>query len=464
MTLLPLIKFSATLFLVPSLSRRQSGVLHRWLVEAGNTAHSKASRMAGFALALILTACGLAMAQEMNVPGNWQHKQVGGQQIFISPSGTEGVSINPAPELASLGEPGKVLQNVLDQFKMQYPTMKVTASCQSSTNMAVAFIQRPGNTGPVSERVMASTGKGDATIILFWAPTATFDVEDRKLTGGQPSCPAMANKQVHPLPNNQVYPRGRTSGSAQNNWTPVPSSAQGPIPLSPLEGGKCKTVAPAGWRVTDQNNDGTTISLTSADGRLMSSYGALALNSGQARGLYGPQFRTPEAFLLYVVGMMTKEQAWMAGQEEQVGSYRAMHFTTASRRGYALVYRFPIAADPGGYGLILRIAIGSANDVRTVGIAGAVAAATECQAVTHPSTGPVWHAPKDDHGTGRTGRGSDGDLAGTYNAQLGTGWVHDGACRNYNVSVTDDYTSGPEGGGYYKHNGNDTIKLEPGMC
>ncbi len=120
--------------------------------------------------------------------------------------------------------------------------------------------------------------------------------------------------------------------------------------------------------------------------------------------------------------------------------------------------------DPAGYGLIMRIAIGSARDPRSVGVAGAVAAATRCQSITHPSDGPVYHAPRDDHGTGRTGDGGDGDLAGTYNAQLGTGWVHDSAGNNYNVDVTTDYhATGPDGPGYYRQNGNDLIKLDPGL-
>ena len=75
-----------------------------------------------------------------------------------------------------------------------------------------------------------------------------------------------------------------------------------------------------------------------------------------------------------------------------------------------------------------------------------------------------WHAPRDNHGAGSTGRGSDGDIVGDYNAQLGTGWVHDSAGDNYNVDVAGDWSeTGPEGPGFYKRNCNDVTKLEPGL-
>ena len=54
--------------------------------------------------------------------------------------------------------------------------------------------------------------------------------------------------------------------------------------------------------------------------------------------------------------------------------------------------------------------------------------------------------------------------AGTYNAQLGTGWVHDSLGRNYNVDVTSDYdANGPDGPGYYGIVGGTREKLQPGL-
>ncbi|MEI9927974.1 MAG: hypothetical protein WDN44_10190 [Sphingomonas sp.] len=240
----------------------------------------------------------------------------------------------------------------------------------------------------------------------------------------------------------------------------------GPVPLVALDSGNCRTFAPEGWRITDQNKDGTVLSVASPDGRLMASYGGAAFSSGHVAGFYGDQFRSPEAVAHYLLAGLTHEEVQMDPAAETVGVYQAVKFTSATHSGYVLIYRFPVAADPGGFGVILRIAIGAAGDPRSVGVAGAAAAATRCTSTLHPSDGPVYHAPRDgpDHGAGSTGAGSDADMAGTYNAQLGTGWVHDDAGNNYNVDVTNDWHSdGPAGEGFYKRNGNDLIKLTPGL-
>lgn len=245
----------------------------------------------------------------------------------------------------------------------------------------------------------------------------------------------------------------------------VTAAAQGLVPLAPLDSGTCRTFAPEGWRIADQNKDGTVLTTVSPDGRMAASYGGTALSSAHAAGVYGDQFRTPESVARYMAGILTREEVQMDGPPEPVGVYQAWHFTTATHAGYLLLYRFDVPADPGGFGVIVRIAIGAAGDPKSVGVAGAVAAATRCNAVLHPSNGPVYHAPREDHGAGTTVAGGDADMAGTYNAQLGTGWVHDpNTGQNYNVDVTGDWReNGPDGPGYYKQNGNDVTKLVAGL-
>lgn len=266
----------------------------------------------------------------------------------------------------------------------------------------------------------------------------------------------IANAAVSATPTGSAAPEAVTGG--------MPRETVGaPLtPLEPLSAGQCHTFAPAGWRVIDQNKDGTVFTLQSGDGRLSAAYAGAAVGAGLVQGYYGPQYRTPETFALYAVQTITGEPAQQTGAPEPVGPYEAIRFTSASHSGYVLLYRFQVP-DPGGYGVMLRIAIGNAGDAHSVGIAGAVAAAARCTAVLHPSTGPVYRAPRDDHGAGRAG--GDGDMAGTYNAQLGTGWVHDPATgQNYNVDVTSDWReNGPAGPGYYKQNGNDVTKLQPGL-
>jgi hypothetical protein len=263
----------------------------------------------------------------------------------------------------------------------------------------------------------------------------------------------MAGQQMGGQPNN-----AQAAGPVQ-----LVANGRGPVPLEPLQQGQCRTFAPQGWRITDANRDGTVFSLASGDGSMLASYFGAAVGSGQVQGYYGPQYRTPETFAMYAVGVLSNEQAQPTGSEEQVGPYRAIKFSTGARQGYVLLYTFPVP-DPGGYGVVMRIAIAPGNDPSGVSVAGAVAAATRCTAQLHPPPDGGYHASHEGHGAGSTG-GANDDVVGDYNAQLGTGWVHDDACNNYNVDVSGDWTdNGPDGGGFYKRNGNDVTKLKPGLC
>ena len=263
---------------------------------------------------------------------------------------------------------------------------------------------------------------------------------------------------VSPLgPQDSGYERKEVGGLQEVATGP------GPVPLQQLQSGQCRTFAPQGWRIVDQNKDGTVFSLSSGDGRMLASYAGAAIGSGQVQGYYGQQFRTPETFALYAAGVLAGEQARQTGPEQPVGPYKAIPFSTASRQGYALLYSFRVP-DPGGYGVVMRIAAAPAGDQHATGVAGAVAAATRCASTVHPSEGPVWRAPRDAHGAGSTGSGGKGDIVGDYNAQLDTGWVHDDAGNNYNVDVAGDWSeNGPDGPGFYKRNGNDVTKLQPGL-
>jgi hypothetical protein len=243
---------------------------------------------------------------------------------------------------------------------------------------------------------------------------------------------------------------------------------KGPIPLQPLSTGACRTFAPAGWQVTDRNDKGTVFTTASPDGRMIASYAGTAVGRGQVMGLYGPQFRTPETFALWAAGGLAGEPVRQSAAPQRVGPYEALTFAGASRQGYVLVYRFKIPADPLGYGVIMRIAIGDGNDPHSVGVAGAVAATARCAAVVVPSNLPVYHAPDTGGGRGRASgdTGSKGDpFAGTYNAQLGTGWMHDPQTgKPYLIDASADWSdTGPEGAGVYVGKGVDRRKPAGGM-
>ena len=257
------------------------------------------------------------------------------------------------------------------------------------------------------------------------------------------------------------YARDGEGGLQQVKGPGGLAQGRGPVPLRPVQAGQCHTFAPEGWRVVDQNRDGTVFTLASENGGMVASYAGAAIGAGQVQGFYGPQYRTPESFALYAAGVVAGGQARQTGAEEPVGPYRAIRFSTGARQGWILLYTFRVP-DPGGYGVVMRIAAGA--DAHAIGVAGAVAAATRCASTVHPSEGPVWHAPRDSHGAGSTGGARSGDIVGDYNAQLGTGWVHDDAGNVYNVDVSGDWSeNGPDGPGFYKRNGNDVTKLQPGL-
>ncbi len=246
-------------------------------------------------------------------------------------------------------------------------------------------------------------------------------------------------------------------------------SSSGPVPLAPLNAQQCTTFAPNGWSVTDVDDKSSTFSVANGDRSQMASYGGLGVNSGQASGVYGPQWTSPEAFISFVTQSLTGAQPQLTPQEN-FGLYQVASIQAGSYSGYVLYYRFdnPDPNDPGSYGLIFRVALAS-GDQKSVAAAGSVAAAIRCMTQFHPSAQWEVHA-SDSHGTGSSkncqeqGNCDDADLAGTYNAQLGTGWAHDSLGRNYNVDVTTDYDdNGPDGPGYYAIVGGTREKLQGGL-
>lgn len=148
-------------------------------------------RMAKFSLAvlaLLLPSTAWSQAN-FNIPPDWQHNQQNGMQIFRAPGRNEGFSINPAPGMASLGAPEKILETILNQYQEQYPELRILATCTVSPSMAMAFFQRSSAGALLGERMMVGTGQGTATVTVLWAPAEIFAAEDLKITGGNPACP-----------------------------------------------------------------------------------------------------------------------------------------------------------------------------------------------------------------------------------------------------------------------------------
>ena len=63
----------------------------------------------------------------------------------------------------------------------------------------------------------------------------------------------------------------------------------------------------------------------------------------------------------------------------------------------------------------------------------------------------------------RASRSTSRRFAGTYNVQLGTGYVHSDTGQNFIVDLATDYhQTGPDAPGYYVMVGNGLQKAEPG--
>ncbi len=274
--------------------------------------------------------------------------------------------------------------------------------------------------------------------------------------GGNPAAPAPIGAV------STVGTAGRPAGAARAGARTI-----SPLPLKRLSATHCFTFAPEGWRVTDSNAEGTVFGAASPNGDKIAGYMVSGVNGGVARsGYYGPQYRTSDDYALYIVSnAMIREEARYVGEAKTFGYYRVLEFSSAHRRGYVLLYTLPLPGDPGGYVVDLRIAVGTPNNPRSIADAGSVAAAMRCTAHPKPArTIDISGASTATHGTGKSDD-EDVTMAGTYNAQLGTGWVHDpNTGQNYSVDAVKDYSeNGPDGPGFYKRNGNDIIKLENGL-
>jgi hypothetical protein len=240
-----------------------------------------------------------------------------------------------------------------------------------------------------------------------------------------------------------------------------------PVAVQPVRNNFCRALTPAGWQVIDQDDRGATYSVASPNRGMIASYGIVGISSAQAQGYYGPQYRRPALFAQYLAQVVSGEAVMATGSRDFNGMM-AIDFEGSGKYGFVLYQAFSNPADPGGYIISVRIAVSSGTD--DVPVAGAVAASIDCNTTFKAPPGGYTQvkAKASDLGTSKkckAGACDESDLAGTYNAQLGTGYVHSASGTNYLVDVASDYRSdGPQGPGYYAQIGNSMEKLEPGRA
>ena len=288
-----------------------------------------------------------------------------------------------------------------------------------------------------------------------------------------------------------------SSGAAENG----PPGA-GMIAVKKISNQYCQALAPDGWRIADSDPYGTTFDLVSPDGVMKASYGSLGISADMqntpatveamrqlacSEGLpsckdlsqltpeqVGVQYQQATSTVEYVVNLALGGNVHFdAAPQPQRFEYQLLNFTGGSFRGFVLYRAYSFSA---GTATLIRLAVGStdASD-RTVAIAGAVATSIECHQQLRP---PPPHNPSTYHSgekPAETGTSTkcqvwspncnDADFAGSYNAQLGIGYVHSETCQNFVASPdSDKWETGPDGPGYYRKIGGNLVKLLPGRC
>ncbi len=258
-------------------------------------------------------------------------------------------------------------------------------------------------------------------------------------------------------------------GMASRGPMPTPGVTQStglgtPVPLVPLGVGVCQAMAPPGWQVVDANQEGSVFGVASPDRSLRSAYGIVGVGTGQVAGYYGPQFRTPETFGLYLSGYLFGSQAQSRPPQPLPYGFELLNWGTPNGfSGYSVLKVYPLPADPGGYILSYYIGGGPASEAtRLVPLAVMVATSIRCNTQLRPPPPNDFHPARGARCFG--GECREGDAARSdLNPILGTEYVHDGAGNNYYVGSENWIENGPNGPGYYKKNGNDVIKLQPGL-
>jgi len=202
----------------------------------------------------------------------------------------------------------------------------------------------------------------------------------------------------------------------------------------------------------------------SGDDRLGAGY--IILFIGEPELLANPEYGNPETAVLALLSYRAGQPIRATGQSQDFYGAHVFTIEGAGKQGYVLYHYYAHTPDQ-GYTLTIQVALSDIE--RSVSVSGAVASSIVCNTALRPPSNGYYHVETANPlGTSerckKQGQCNDSDLGGTYNVQLGTGWVHSSSGQNYLVDVTTDYRNdGPEGPGYYRQNGNNLEKLEPGF-
>jgi hypothetical protein len=299
------------------------------------------------------------------------------------------------------------------------------------------------------------------------------EMQDRCQRGDRKAC-AMFNQGIQEVDQWARQMGGGVTGPGSPGWSPpqqsqpalrsdVPSpqfgpQTAGPIPLAQVRGNRCNALAPQGWRVVNERNEGDGVDFVSPDATLGAGYLIVGMPS-MMLPTYGGSPESAVKVILQNFGQLPSR--FSPNQRDQTG-FNIIRWQNQQAVGLALWYTFPLQGDPRGFVLVMRTGIVTTRgDAQRLREAVAVATSIRCTVALRPP--PPADYTSRPTATRKKPR-SDGEAASEYNAQLGMEYVHDKTTgENYWVSPSTDYQqNGPQGPGYYKQVGNDIRKLSPG--
>lgn len=257
--------------------------------------------------------------------------------------------------------------------------------------------------------------------------------------------------------------------------------SSGGFKLTSKSASNCSAEAPADWAMSS-NAESNSADLFGPGKQLYAGYGIQAINTGLAQfaGAYQAPLNDPDlysedpatvtrAYAKAVVSAIggSSDVQYTDEYNQAIGDYTLRSVATGTHKGVIFFHTNGFPGDNINYSYAEPMYFAfTTNDLwDSQGMLVAQVAATiKCSVQLVQHTGPVVEAQTDSGGSS-TSTDSNGSEDG-YNPQLGTEYMHDSSTgENYLVSPSSNWSSdGPDGAGYYKQNGNDYTKLEPGRA
>lgn len=240
---------------------------------------------------------------------------------------------------------------------------------------------------------------------------------------------------------------------------------RGGVQVAVKQAGHCSAYLPPGWSM-QSNPQASAADFFSADRRAYAGWGVRHVNRAM-EPYYGPLHGAPEQAAAHLAGQIMQAVLNDAGSvrytsppQPFLGYFTLRRFETARSHGLVFYRSYPgMTAQEyigSSYFAIADKSLGPAGLMLASGVATSIRCQT--QLVPRRDPGPASRGGRSE----RAGCGGEGSLRG-YNKELGHQYAHSSSGENYLLDhATQWQENGPQGAGYYRHNGNFQEKLELG--